>query len=192
MVPLPTLMLMPFTQSGVLLGVPAQLQPPACTTSLVVFGLPSLQGEPTVAGNAGLLGWQSKLLQTPSPSVSPPWLAHGFGGVPAQLHPPACTTSLVVFGLPSLQGEPTVAGNAGLLGWQSKLLQTPSPSVSPPWLAHGFGGVPAQLQPPACTTSLVVFGLPSLQGEPTAAGNAGLLGWQSKLLQTPSPSVSPP
>ena len=58
-------------------GVPAQAQPPGCMTSLMVFGLPSLQAVPGTAGKAGLKGWQSWLLQTPSPSESPPWLAHG-------------------------------------------------------------------------------------------------------------------
>lgn len=119
-------------------GVPAQPQPLAVTTSLVVLAFPSLQGEPGVAGKAGLFGWQSLLLQTPSPSLSPPRLAQGSTGVPAQPQPLAVTTSLVVLALPSLQGEPGVAGKAGLFGWQSLLLQTPSPSESPPALAHGL------------------------------------------------------
>ena len=73
MVPLPVVMVMSASQSGLPpVGVPWHPQPSAVTTSLVVFGLPSLQGVPGVAGKAGLFGWQSLLLHTPSPSESPP------------------------------------------------------------------------------------------------------------------------
>ena len=76
------LILHPFTdtvQTGPT-GVPAQSQPSEDTTSFVVFGLPSSQLLPGVAGKEGLNGWQSSLLQTPSPSLSPPALPQGSAG----------------------------------------------------------------------------------------------------------------
>ena len=82
--------------------------------------------------------WTAPLQLVPKPIVPPlVTLSQTCTGVPAQAQPSAVTTSLVVFGLPSLQGVPGVAGNAGLFGWQSWLLQMPSPSESPPWLAQG-------------------------------------------------------
>ncbi len=135
--------------------------PPVGLVQLVIFGAAVLQ-----AMDAD--DWQF----APKPMV-PPFVIlsqTGVTGVPAQPQPLAVTTSLVVLALPSLQGVPGVAGNAGLFGWQSLLLQTPSPSVSPPRLAHGFGTVPAQPQPSAVTTSLVVLALLSLQAVPGVAG----------------------
>ena len=53
-------------------GVPAHPQPSLVTISFVVLESPSLQEDPGVAGKPGLFGWQSWLLQMPSPSESPP------------------------------------------------------------------------------------------------------------------------
>ena len=66
------IMVAPHGSAGVVvsISVPAQEQPSAPITSLLVASLLSLQAEPGVPGNAGLFGAQSSASQIPSLSIS--------------------------------------------------------------------------------------------------------------------------